>query len=60
MSEGQCEHEKVYADSMLACDPPKHPWVCRKCRQCGYDQERANQSRGEYERILREKEAGNP
>ncbi|MED2846918.1 hypothetical protein [Bacillus toyonensis] len=29
--EDQCNHEKVYEDSMIMTYPPKQNWICKKC-----------------------------
>lgn len=32
-----CLHEKVYANHILATNPPRRPWVCKKCGERGMD-----------------------
>ena len=32
-----CEHEKVYSNTILYSMPSLHPWICRKCGKKGQD-----------------------
>ena len=48
----KCEHDKVYAQFVLASNPPKSPWVCRKCGEQGYDTQ-GYTPMSEYEYILK-------
>jgi hypothetical protein len=34
-----CQHEKVYADHVLASYPPQMPWICKLCGERGLDKE---------------------
>ncbi|MBP3967714.1 hypothetical protein KAF80_01465 [Bacillus sp. WL1] len=31
----QCDHEKVYEDSMMMSYPPKQNWISKKCGAIG-------------------------
>ena len=45
MKEGlfMCKHEKKYDHGIvLTSFPPKHPWICKKCGERGYDVEEAS------------------
>lgn len=52
MKDCSCKHDKVYAQFVLASNPPKSPWVCRKCGEQGHDTQ-GYTPMGEYEEILR-------
>ena len=49
-----CEHDKVYANHVLTSIPPRHPWVCRKCKARGDDCGVPLGAPGEYERVCAE------
>jgi hypothetical protein len=53
-----CEHDKVYGDHILTSNPPKYPWICRKCKARGNDIGAGTGERGEYEKVLRAANAG--
>jgi len=33
----ECEHEKVFDSKYLLSNPPQVKWVCKRCKEEGYD-----------------------
>lgn len=51
------QHDKVYANTMLASYPPQIPWVCRECLAKGADRvEYGDTNNHEYNELLRKAE----
>ena len=51
VEEGEkCEHDPCFSNYVLTSDPPKHPWICRKCGAEGVEIGKA-QDLSEYGRL---------
>lgn len=50
----KCNHEKVFASFSYMSNPPKTPWICKKCGMKGVDNRRyTNQE--EYDYLVKKK-----
>lgn len=48
----ECNHQKVYADYILASNPPQTPWICSICGEKGLDRGLLTPPKATYAEIV--------